>query len=211
MSEVILYDYWRSSAAYRVRIALNLKGIGYRSVPVDLLAGAHGEAANLARNPQGLVPTLEIDGLMLTQSLPIVEYLDETRPAPVLIPKDAASRQRVRAISAAIANEIHAVCNLSVARRASGGEKESMEKWMRHFIPKGLEAVEVMAKRGRAGGFIGGDAPGLGDLCLVPQLYNARRWWVDLAPYPELRAIDERCARLDAFQAAHPDRVGAPA
>ncbi|WP_340108854.1 maleylacetoacetate isomerase [Pikeienuella sp. HZG-20] len=211
MSDVILYDYWRSSAAYRVRIALNLKEISYRSVPVDLLAGEQGEAANLSRNPQGLVPTLEIDGLVLTQSAPIVEYLDETRPEPGLLPESAASRQRVRAIAAAIANEIHAVCNLSVARHAAGASGEAMERWMRHFIPKGLTAVEAMVVKGRTGGFVHGDAPGLGDVCLAPQLYNARRWGVDLAPYPTLREIDARCAALDAFQAAHPDMARAAA
>lgn len=210
MSDIVLYDYWRSSAAYRLRIALNLKGIAYRAVPVNLLTGEHGEAANLARNPQGLVPTLEIDGLTLTQSLPIVEYLDETRPEPRLIPEDVVARQRVRAIAAAIANEIHAVCNLSVARRASGGDAAAMAEWMRHFIPKGLKAVEVMAAKGRAGAFVEGDAPGLADICLMPQLYNARRWEVDLAPFPVLREIEANCAALDAFQRAHPDAVGAP-
>lgn len=210
MSDIVLYDYWRSSAAYRVRIALNLKGLAYRAVPVNLLTGENGEAANLARNPQGLVPTLEIDGLTLTQSLPIVEYLDETRPAPRLIPQDAVARHRVRAIAAAIANEIHAVCNLSVARRASGGEPAAMAEWMRHFIPKGLAAVEIMAAKGRTGGFVHGDAPGLADICLMPQLYNARRWEVDMSPFPVLREIEANCAALDAFERAHPDAVGAP-
>lgn len=210
MDEVVLYDYWRSSAAYRVRIALNLKGIAYRAVPVDLLKGDHRGAANLARNPQGLVPTLEIDGLTLTQSLPIIEYLDETRPAVRLIPADPVARHRVRAIAAAIAMEIHPVCNLSVARHATGGEKGPMGEWMRTFIPKGLAAVEAMAAKGHKGGFIDGDAPGLADCCLIPQLYNARRWEVDLEPFPVLREVEAHCGSLNAFQAAHPDAVGAP-
>ncbi|MFV0474921.1 MAG: maleylacetoacetate isomerase [Pikeienuella sp.] len=210
MGEVVLYDYWRSSAAYRVRIALNLKGIACRAVPVNLLTDEHRGAGNLARNPQGLVPTLEIDGLVLTQSLPIIEYLDETRPEIRLIPEDPAARHRVRAIAAAIAMEIHPVCNLSVARHVTGGEKGAMKNWMHAFIPKGLAAVEAMAARGRTGGFVHGDAPGLADCCLIPQLYNARRWEVDLEPYPTLREIETHCRSLNAFQTAHPDAVGAP-
>lgn len=210
MSDVILHDYWRSSAAYRVRIALNLKGIAYQARPVNLLTGDHGGAENRARNPQGLVPTLEIDGLTLTQSLPIIEYLDETRPSSRLMPKDPVARHRVRAIAGAIAMEIHPVCNISVAQRATGGEKDEMARWMNHFIPKGLAAVEAMVAAGRTGGFIHGDAPGLADCCLTPQLYNARRWEIDLAPYPALREVEGRCAALNAFEAAHPDTVGAP-
>lgn len=210
MSPVILYDYWRSSAAYRIRIALNLKGIAYQPRPVDLLTGAHKDAANTARNPQGLVPTLEIDGLTLTQSLPIIEYLDETRPEIRLIPEDARQRHKVRAISAAIAMEIHPVCNLSVAKYATGRSGDEMGDWMRHFIPKGLAPVEQMVADGRAGGFCHRDTPTLADCCLIPQLYNARRWEVDLSPYPALRDVEAHCAALNAFQEAHPDTVGAP-
>lgn len=211
MTKPILYDYWRSSAAYRIRIALNLKGVDYVARPVDLLKGEHKGDLNMARNPQGLVPTLEIDGLVLTQSLPIIEYLDETRPDAPLLPADGRDRHRVRAIAAAIAMEIHPVCNLSVARYATeltGGE--DLGPWMRHFLPKGLAAVEVMVAAGATGGFCHLDTPSLADCCLMPQLYNARRWEVDLTPYPTLLAVEAHCAELNAFQVAHPDMVGAP-
>ena len=205
-----LWDYWRSSAAYRIRIALNLKGIAYASRQVNLVTGEHRSEENFARNPQGLVPTLEIDGLTLTQSLPIIEYLDETRPDIRLIPEDPAARHHVRAIAAAIAMEIHPVCNLSVAKHASAISGREMKDWMHDFIPKGLEAVERMLADGGAGGFCHGDAPTLADCCLMPQLYNARRWEVDLSDMPTILHIEERCAGLNAFQAAHPDAVGAP-
>lgn len=205
-----LWDYWRSSAGYRIRIAMNLKGIDYASGQVDLLAGAQGEAENLARNPQGLVPTLEIDGLTLTQSLPIIEYLDETRPDVRLIPVDPVARHRVRAISAAIAMEIHPVCNLSVAKYASGLAGIELKDWMQAFIPKGLAAVERMLGDGGAGAFCHGDAPTLADCCLMPQIYNAHRWGVDLSDMPLIRGIEAQCAEMEAFQAAHPDAVGAP-
>jgi maleylacetoacetate isomerase len=204
--ETVLYDYWRSSAAYRVRIALNLLGIGYRSVPVNLTTGEQRGEANLARNPQGLVPTLEIDGLRLTQSLAIVEYLDETRGAGWL-PADAAGRARVRALAHAVAMEIHPVCNLSVARQAvefSGG-RIGVRDWMLAGVPGGLAAVERVLGDPAGGRFERGDARGLADICLRPQLYNARRWDVDLEPLPRIRAIEAACAALPAFAAAHPD------
>lgn len=204
--ETVLYDYWRSSAAYRVRIALNLLAIPYRSVPVNLTTGEHREAAHLARNPQGLVPALDIDGLRLTQSLAIVEYLNETRAAGWL-PEEAAARARVRALAYAVAMEIHPVCNLSVARKAvelSGGRAETRD-WMLAFIPDGLAALERMLEQAPAGRFAWGDEPGLADICLMPQLYNAGRWEVDLTPMPRIRAIAAACAELPAFAAAHPD------
>ncbi|MEO0361216.1 MAG: maleylacetoacetate isomerase [Pseudomonadota bacterium] len=210
MAEATLYDYWRSSAAYRVRIALNLKGVAYRAAPVNLLTDEHKAEANRARNPQGLVPSLEIDGATMTQSLPILEYLDETRPSPPLLPADPALRQRARAFAAAIAMEIHPICNMSVARYGVelGGGAFAMKDWMARFITPGLAALEAMAA-GRSA-FLFGDAPGLAECLLVPQIYNARRWEVDLAACPQLVEVDAACAGLPAFADAHPDAVGPP-
>ncbi len=205
--ETVLYDYWRSSAAYRVRIALNLIGLPYRQVAVDLLQGEQKEAANLARNPQGLVPTLEIDGRSLTQSLAIVEYLNETRNAG-LLPADPAGRARVRALAHAIAMEIHPICNLSVARHAAENSAGAitMQGWMKHFIDRGLRAVEALLDHPATGRFCHGDRPGLADICLVPQIYNARRWEIDLEPLPIVRRIVAELDGLPAFAEAHPDR-----
>jgi maleylacetoacetate isomerase len=205
MPETVLYDYWRSTAACRVRIALNLLGLPWRSVPVDLLKGEQGGADNLARNPQGLVPTLEIDGQKLTQSLAILEYLDETRTAGWL-PPDAAQRATVRAIAYAIAVDIHPVCNLRVARHATG-PGAPMEGWMQHFIALGFAGVEGLLMRQPAGRFCFGNAVTLADICLVPQVYNARRWGVDLTAFPRIVAIDATLAAIPAFLAAHPDQV----
>ena len=201
-----LYDYWRSSASYRVRIGLNLLGLAYEAVPVDLTKGEQRSAANLRRNPQGLVPALEVDGLLLTQSLAILEYLDEKRRAGWL-PADPGGRARVRALAQAVAVDIHPVCNLRVARHAEAKGGIPMADWMGHFIPLGLEGVEGLLTRGETGRFCHGDRISLADICLVPQVYNARRWNVSLDPFPRVRAIAEACEALPAFAAAHPDRV----
>jgi maleylacetoacetate isomerase len=200
-----LYDYWRSSASYRVRIALGLAGLEWESVPVDLRAGDQRAPAHLARNPQGLVPVLEIDGRRLTQSLAICEYLDETRGL-TLVPGDAAERARVRALAHAIAMEIHPVCNLGVAQAAvqDSGGAITMAGWMRRFIGPGLAAVEAMVEGGER---CHGGGVTLADICLVPQIYNARRWEVDLTPMPKLRRIAAALEALPAFAAAHPDRA----
>lgn len=207
--EVILYDYWRSSASYRVRIALGLKGIAWKSVPVDLVKGDHRAGPHTGRNPQGLVPVLDIDGLRLTQSLAIADYLDETRPEPPLLPQDAPGRARVRAIAHAIAMEIAPVNNLLVLQHVDAltlGGQQARADWVRHFMPPGLEAVEALLDHPATGSYCHGDTPGLADLCLVPQVYNADRWGIDLAPFPRIGAIAAACAALPAFAAAHPDR-----
>lgn len=202
-----LYDYWRSSASYRVRIALNMAGIAFESVPVDLLAQEQRSAGHLARNPQGLVPVLEIDGLKLTQSLAIIEYLDETRGLG-LLPSDAPGRARTRALAHAIAMEIHPVCNPRVVRHAVENSNGGMttEDWMRHFIGFGLAAVEAMLGGNGGADFCHGQSVSLADICLVPQVYNARRWGVDLSAMPEVTRIDAALQAMPAFAAAHPDK-----
>ncbi|MCR9138716.1 MAG: maleylacetoacetate isomerase [Alphaproteobacteria bacterium] len=209
MTTPVLYDYWRSSASYRVRIALNLIGIEHRLETVDLLKAEHRSDAHVKRNPQGLVPALDIDGHMLTQSLAIIEYLDETRQVG-LLPEEPLDRQRVRALANAIAMEIHPVCNTSVAAHVmelTGGGDDVRRAWMQKFINKGLHAFEMMLERGPTGLFCYGDTPGLADICLVPQLYNAERWGADLTGCPKLVAIGERCNALKPFAEAHPDVV----
>ncbi|RMH43433.1 MAG: maleylacetoacetate isomerase [Alphaproteobacteria bacterium] len=201
-----LFDYWRSSASYRVRIALGLLGIPFESVTVNLLEAEQRSPENLARNPQGLVPTLEIDGRRMTQSLSIVEYLSETH-GDAFMPGDPAGRQRVRALAHVVAMDIHPVCNLSVARHAvemSGGRID-MADWMRHFIPPGLSAFETMLDAPETGRFCHGDQVTIADICLVPQLYNARRWGIDVTSLSRIREIADRLEALPAFAAAHPD------
>ena len=191
----VLHDYWRSSSSYRVRIGLAMAGIAYSRVPVDLVKGEQ-RAGHLALNPQGLVPVLEIDGLILTQSLAILEYLDETRHLG-LLPADAPGRARVRALAHAVAMEIQPVCNLRVAAKSG----QPTEDWMRAFIAPGLADLEAMLTDTP---FCHGATPTLADLCLIPQVYNARRWGVDLPP--KIAAIAARAEALPAFAAAHPDR-----
>lgn len=203
---VVLYDYWRSSASYRVRIALGLAGVAWQTVPVDLVAGDQRGAAHLARNPQGLVPALEIDGLLLTQSLAIVEYLDETRGLG-LLPADAAGRARVRALAHAIAMDIAPVGNLSVrsyAAQISGGTV-SADDWQRRFIGAGLAAFDALLDHPSTGAFCHGDTPTLPDLCLIPQIYNARRVGIDVASLLHVAPVVARLEALPAFAAAHPD------
>jgi maleylacetoacetate isomerase len=206
---VVLYDYWRSSASYRVRIALHLAGIAFDILPVDLAAGDQRSAAHLQRNPQGFVPVLDIDGHRLTQSLAIIAYLDETRGLG-LLPADAADRARVRALAMAIAVDLHPVCNLSVVNHALslGGEAEGARAaWMAHFIAPGLAAFEALLAGFDQSPFCCGDRPGLADLCLIPQLYNATRWGVSLPHCPRIAGVAAACAGHPAFVAAHPDKV----
>lgn len=204
-----LYGYWRSSAAYRVRIALNLKGLSAEQEFVALPTGDQRSADYLAVNPQGLVPTL-IDGdVRLSQSLAILEYLDEVHPRPALLPGDPAGRARVRQLAQVIACDIHPIDNLKVLNFLTGELGVSADgrlTWYRHWVNQGLTALEgLMAQNPATGRFCHGDQPSLADLCLVPQLYNARRFDMDLSPYPTVQAIDAACLSLDAFAKAAPD------
>ena len=204
----ILHDYHRSSAAYRVRIALNLKRIDYESRPVNLLEGAQRSDAYRQLNPQGLVPMLEIDGLKLTQSLSIIMYLATRYPDPPLLPADAGDAAHVRSMALSVACDIHPINNLRVLnylKNELGQPQEARDAWYRHWIAEGLAPLEAIAAP-RAGTFLFGDTPTIADICLVPQLYNARRFDVPLGDYPTLLRADESASRLEAFAAAHPDR-----
>lgn len=207
MATLALHDYWRSSAAYRVRIALALKGVAYERIVVNLVAGEQGGDANRAVNPQGLVPTLVADGVAMTQSLAIVDWLDATWPDPPLIPRDPAARALAWAQALTIAADIHPIDNLRILKRLEsqfGADQAARDAWYVHWAVEGLDALETMAGDGP---FLGGDAPGLADLCLVPQLYNARRFAMDIARWPKLAAADAAASALPAFAAAHPDMV----
>ena len=195
-----LYTYFRSSAAYRVRIALNLKGLAYEAVPVDLRPGAHRQPDYLARNPQGLIPALEDGGEVLGQSLAIIEYLEETHPQPPLLPRPALERARVRSFALAIACDIHPLNNLRVLnylRSPLGQEEAAVDTWYRHWIAEGFHALEAQAQRQRGDGrHLFGSEVTLADVCLVPQMFNARRFKCNLEPFPTLRSV---CAHLEAL------------
>jgi len=206
-----LYDFFRSSAAYRVRIALNLKGLAPERAFVHLRRGAQREDGYLALNPQGLVPSLVTDsGVVLTQSLAIIEWLDETHPAPPLLPSDASGRARVRSLALAIACDIHPLNNLRVLNYLTGtlgATDEQKNGWYRYWCDVGLEALETrLARDAATGAFCHGASPTLADICLVPQLANARRVSLDLAPYPTLLRIEDACLALPAFAGAAPAR-----
>lgn len=203
-----LYGYYRSSASYRVRIALNLKGISVEHRPRHLRRGEQRDPAFLALNPQGLVPVLELDdGTVLRQSLPIIEWLDETHPTPALLPRDPLARARVRAFAQAIACEIHPVQNLGVLKRLRrlGLTQEQTLDWARETNAEGLRACEALLADA-PGPFCFGDSPGLADLCLVPQLANARRYGADIAGLTRLLQAEAACLALPAFAAAAPER-----
>jgi maleylpyruvate isomerase len=207
-----LYSYFRSSAAYRVRIALNLKGLAYETVPVHLLkdGGQQLSAEYRAVNPTGLVPTLAEDGWAVGQSMAILEYLEETHPEPALLPRDPKGRARVRALAQTIACDIHPLNNLRVLKylkHTLGVSEDAKNAWYRHWVEDGLAGLEtLLARSPETGRYCHGDTPTLADICLVPQMANARRFACDLGAFPTLVRIDALCADVDAFQQAAPDR-----
>ena len=213
MARPILYDYWRSSAAYRVRIALNLKGVDYERRQVDLREDEQKSAEYRSINPQGLVAMLEIDGHRLTQSLGIINYLDLRYPNQPLIPASAADRAHVVALALTVACDIHPLNNLRVLKYLKselGHSQEQVDAWYRHWIAEGLPALEALAAP-KAGKFLFGDGPTGADVCLIPQLYNARRFDIPLDAYPTLLRAEENANKLEAFAAAHPDKQQVPA
>ncbi len=201
-----LYGYWRSSAAYRVRIALALKGVPYEPVEVNLVSGEQRDAAFRVRNPQGLVPALEIDGAVIGQSLAIIDYLEALYPDPPLVPRDPLARAQVLAQALVVAADIHPITNLRVLNRLAdqfGADQPAKDEWYRHWIAEGFTALEQMAGDGP---FLGGDAPNLADVCLVPQMYNARRFSLPLDAYPKLVAADAAAQALPAIAAVAPEQ-----
>lgn len=208
---IVLYTYWRSSAAYRVRIGLELKGLAWEARPVHLVrdGGEQHRDAYRALNPQQQVPTLLHEGHVLTQSLAILEYLDERFPQVPLLPADAAGRARVRALAQLVACDIHPINNLRVMQyqeRSLQLPADARTQWTLHWIAEGFAAMEALLANSRdTGAFCHGDRPCLADICLLPQLYNAHRFGLDLAPYPTLRRIEAACQALDAFDRARPE------
>ena len=207
-----LYSYWRSSAAYRVRIALNLKGMAYETMPVHLLRdGGEQHAPPFSDlNPQELVPVLMHGNRILRQSMAIMEYLDETWPTPPLMPATARDRQRVRALAQVIACDIHPLNNLRVLQyfeQEWNVPQPERDEWVRHWIMEGLAAAEAMvADHPSTGTYCEGNIPSLADCCLIPQIYNARRFGVDMGRFPALQRIEAACLELPAFDAARPER-----
>lgn len=205
--ERCLYGYYRSSAAYRVRLALNLKGLSVEQIPIHLRKGEQRDAAYTSRNPQALVPWFEEGQMALGQSLAIIEYLEEAYPASPILPKDLALRAYAREIACVIVCDIHPLGNLRVLKKLAADYQETAEgqaAWNRHWMNSGFHAIEARLAH-TAGRFAIGDTPGLADICIVPQLYNARRFGVDLAPYPRLMAIEAAARALPAFIAAAPE------
>lgn len=207
-----LYTFFRSSASYRVRIALNLKGIAYEQAPIHLRRGGGEQfgAAYRALNPQALVPTLEDGGKILTQSLAIIEYLEEKQPQPALLPKDPADKALVRSMAMIVACEVHPIQNLRVlnyVKKEYNQTDEQVNHWAQHWIDLGLSALEEMlAAQQKRGKYCWGDAPTLADICLVPQLGNARRYGCDLSRYPNILSVEKSCMALPAFIDAAPEK-----
>jgi maleylacetoacetate isomerase len=204
---VKLYTHFRSSAAFRVRIALNLKGLAYEPVFVSFAKGEHRQPAYAAVNPQGLVPALVLDdGTRLNQSLAIIEYLDEVHPQTPLIPKERLAKARVRSLSYLIASEIHPLNNLRVLqhlKRALNQNEDQVNAWYRHWVADGLAKLEAELGTSR---FSHGESPTMADCCLVPQIFNAKRYNCDLAPYPNTMRVFDACMKLEAFDRAQPSK-----
>lgn len=203
-----LYTYFRSSAAFRVRIALNLKGLEWEAVPVNLRANEQRDTGYLAANPQGLLPALAVEGEILSQSLAILEYLDEIQPEPALLPERAIDRAHVRAMAQVVACEIHPLNNLRVLkylRGPLGQSEETTNDWYRHWIKEGFTALEALVQRYGSETHCFGDKLSMADVCLVPQMWNARRFKADLSAFPRLCAIDAHLTSKDAFESAKPE------
>jgi maleylacetoacetate isomerase len=204
-----LYTFFRSSAAYRVRIALNLKGVEYETLSVDLPRDAHRKAAFLAVNPQATIPVLDDENTVLWQSLAIIEYLDARHPEPHLIPAEPVARARVQALAQLIACDIHPLNNLRVLRYLRGElklDEGSVQRWYQHWVAEGFGGLEALVGRWSGGRYCYGDAVSIADVCLVPQVYNARRFSCDLAPYPTLVRIADGLATEPAFARAAPEQ-----
>ncbi len=207
MTDIILYDYWRSSASYRVRITLNLKGVAYTATNTSLLDGDQKAPDYVARNPQGFVPMLTIDGHDLTQSLAIIDYLDAKYDDPPMVSSDPAERASTLAQALVVAADVHPVNNLRILKYLKnelGQDQQAIDTWYRHWVEEGFAALEAMAPET---GLFGGDLPNLADVCLVPQMYNALRFNVDLKAFPKLTRIDAACNKIEAFQKAAPEAV----
>lgn len=210
---MILYSYFRSSAAYRVRIGLNLKGLDYQIKPVHLLkdGGQQHQPDYVQINPVQLLPALDDDGLIITQSLAILEYLDERYPELPLLPKASAERAWARSMAQTVACDIHPLNNLRVLQYLKNelhAQEDARNQWYRHWVQVGLEGLEVLVQRHgkKDHPFIFGDTPGIAEICLIPQMFNARRFEIDLSAFPRLLAVEEKCLELSAFQEAAPDR-----
>jgi len=206
---VKLYTYFRSSAAFRVRIALNLKALAYEPAFVHLAKGEHRQPAFTAVNPQGLLPALAVDGAHLAQSIAIMEYLEEAHPQPPLLPKHPLERARVRSLSLIVACEIHPLNNprvLKYVKNTLGRSQEEIDAWYRHWIADGLAKLEAELGRPGTERHCHGDAPSMADCCLVPQIFNAQRFACDLKPYPTVMRVFDACMRLEAFDRAQPSK-----
>lgn len=205
-ADTTLFDYWRSTASYRVRIALAIAGIEYKSVTVNLLEGEQSEQKHKQRNPQGLVPVLDLDGQRFTQSLAIIEYLNQSRNLD-LIPSEPVQAAQVRALAYCLAVDVHPVCNLSVVAYACDGQDPQRTQWMQRFIAPGLDAFESLLESVNTMPFCFSQTPTLAEICLVPQLYNARRWGVDYSQHARINALAKHCATLTPFALSTPEAI----